>query len=438
MASAKELNLDAVVQEVLTRNPSLVEMTAAWQAASARYPQVTSLDDPMFAATFGPETIHPDDPGVEFASRLEVSQKLPWPGKRRLRGENALAEASAAANTIDDMRLQLIESAKDAFYEYYLVGRALAVNGETLERLRQFRSAAQALYRTPPKEKKVSFQDVYQTDVEIGRTQERQVTLERMGRVAVARMNTLMHRAPDLPLPPPPKEVDDALSLPEPQTLRAEALSRRPDLQALANHIAAEQASLDLAYKEFYPDLEPFFMYDRFMGNTSASRDLATMLGVKLNLPVWQGRRHGAVAEAEARIAQRRAEFDALSDRINFQVQDAYERVRESERVLKLYKDRILPDIELNVKTAQADYKPGLVPAVSVIQAERDRLTLYDRYYEAIAEYHRRLATLERAIGGALDGAPRPQTNRPSDPVGVEECSPGQRPGYPWAQSQKP
>jgi outer membrane protein TolC len=336
------------------------------------------------------------------------------------------------------MRLQLIESAKDAFYEYYLVGRALAVNEETLERLRQFRSAAEALYRTPPKEKKVSFQDVYQADVEIGRTQERQVTLERMRRVAVARMNTLMHRAPDLPLPPPPKEVDDALSLPEPQALRAEALSRRPDLQALANHIAAEQASLDLAYKEFYPDLEPFFMYDRFMGNTSASRDLATMLGVKLNLPVWQARRHGAVAEAEARIAQRRAEFDALSDRINFQVQDAYERVRESERVLKLYKDRILPDIELNVKTAQADYKPGLVPAVSVIQAERDRLALYDRYYEASAEYHRRLATLERAIGGALDGAPRPQTNGPSDPVGVKECSPGQRPGYPGAQSQKP
>jgi outer membrane protein TolC len=332
-----------------------------------------------------------------------VSQKFPWPGKRQLRGENALAEAGAAGNSVEDMHLQLIESAKDAFYDYYLAGRALAVNEETLERLGQFRSAAEALYRTPPKEKKVSFQDVYQAQVEIDRQQERQVTLERMRRVAVARINTLMHQAPDLPLPPPPKEVGDALSLPEPQGLRAEALARRPDLQALANHIAAEQASLELAYKEFYPDLEPFFMYDRFMGNTSANRELATMLGVKLNLPVWQARRRGAVAEAEARIAQRRAEFDSLSDRINFQVQDAYERLRESERVLKLYKEKTLPDIELNVKTAQTDYTAGLVPAVSVIEAERNRLMLYDHYYEAIADYHRRRATLERAIGGPVN-----------------------------------
>jgi outer membrane protein TolC len=150
-------------------------------------------------------------------------------------------------------------------------------------------------------------------------------------------------------------------------------------------------------------------MYDRFMGNTSANRDLATMLGVKLNLPVWQARRRGAVAEAEARIAQRRAEFDSLSDRINFQVQDAYERLRESERVLKLYKEKTLPDIEQNVKTAQTDYTAGLVPAVSVIEAERNRLMLYDRYYEAIADYHRRRATLERVIAGPLDRAPPPR-----------------------------
>ena len=68
----KELSVDGLVQEVLTRNPSLAQMTAAWQAASARYPQVTSLEDPMFAATFGPGTIAPDDRGVEFASRLET------------------------------------------------------------------------------------------------------------------------------------------------------------------------------------------------------------------------------------------------------------------------------------------------------------------------------------------------------------------------------
>src|SRR5262245_37323193 len=49
-----ELTADALVEQVLARNPSLAQMVAAWQAAQARYPQVTSLDDPMFAATVGP------------------------------------------------------------------------------------------------------------------------------------------------------------------------------------------------------------------------------------------------------------------------------------------------------------------------------------------------------------------------------------------------
>ncbi len=66
---APELSVDLLVEQVLARNPSLAQMVAAWQAASARYPQVTSLDDPTFSATIGPETIHPDDPDVEFASR---------------------------------------------------------------------------------------------------------------------------------------------------------------------------------------------------------------------------------------------------------------------------------------------------------------------------------------------------------------------------------
>lgn len=397
-----EISVDVLVEQVLARNPSLAEMVAAWQAASARYPQVTSLDDPMFGATIGPETFAPDDQGVEFAYRLEISQKFPWPGKLKLRGDNALAEARAAQDNVDDMRLQLIESAKTAFYDYYLVGRALAVNKETLERLSQFREAAAALYKTPPKDQKVSYQDVLQADVEIGRQQERQLTLERMRKVAVARINTLMHLPPNSPLPPAPGKaaVDD--SLPDEEVLRANALARRPDLRALADHITAEEAALALAYKEYYPDFEAFFMYDRFMGNVSDNRDLASMLGVKMNLPVRLERRQGAVAEAAARIAQRRAELDKQIDLVNFQVQEAHAQVRESRQAMQLFEKKILPDAELNVKTARKDYETGLVPAVSVIEAERTRLNLHDRYYEIIAEYFRRLATLERAVGGPI------------------------------------
>jgi outer membrane protein TolC len=390
---AAELGVEELVEQVLIRNPTLAQMVAAWQAASARYPQVTSLEDPMVAGTVGPATFGSNT--VEPAYRLEISQKFPYPGKLPLRGANALAEAGAARSDLEDVRLQLVESARTAFYEFYLVARALEVNDESLRLLRDFKQNAEVRYTTA----QGAQQDVLQADVEIGREQQRRLTLGRMRQVAVARINTLMHLPPDAPLPPPPRQLLPGKGLPDAGELRAAALARRPDLQALAQRIAAEEAALALAYKEYYPDFEPFFMYDRFMGNTSDSRPLAYMLGLKTNLPVWLARRRGAVAEAQARLTQRRAELARLTDQVNFQVQEAYAQVAESERTAALYREKILPAARLNVKTAQQEYVAGKIPFLSLIQAQRDVITLQDRYYESVADYFRRQAALERAVG---------------------------------------
>jgi outer membrane protein TolC len=110
-----------------------------------------------------------------------------------LRGQNALAEARAAGSDVEDTRLQLVESTRMAFYDYFLVERALEVNRQNLDLLREFRSNAESRYKTG----QVTQQDVLQADVEIGRQRERLLTLERIRPVAVARLNTLMHSQPN-------------------------------------------------------------------------------------------------------------------------------------------------------------------------------------------------------------------------------------------------
>src|SRR5262249_32946953 len=135
-----ELTADAVVGAVLGRNPSLAQMVAAWQAVAARYPQVTSLDDPMIAGVIGPASIGSRE--VDFAYRVEASQKFPAPGKLHLRGQSARAESAAAHHDIDDMRLQLVEAARSALADYYLAGRWLTVNAEALELLQKLRRNA--------------------------------------------------------------------------------------------------------------------------------------------------------------------------------------------------------------------------------------------------------------------------------------------------------
>jgi outer membrane protein TolC len=397
-AGRAELSADAVVDQVLARSPSLAEMVAAWHAAQARFPQVTSLEDPMFAATIGPGTFAPDDNGLEFAFRLEVSQKLPYPGKLKLRGANALAEAAAAGHIVGDIRLQLAEAARVAFYDYYLAERGLEVNADSLDLLRKFKANAETRYKTGL----VPQQDILQADVEIGREQERRLGLDQMRKIAIARINTLMHLSPDLEVPPSPQRVSLPATITDAPALRTLALGRRPDLLALAERIRAEEAQLGLAHKEFYPDFEPFFMYDRFMGNTTDSRDLAAQIGLRTNLPAYKARRYGAVAEAEARLAQRRAELAKQTDQVNYQVQEAYEKVVQGAKSVELYEKTILPAARANVESAQAAYITGKIPFLTLIEAQRSQVGLRDRYYESSAEYFRRRATLERVVGGPL------------------------------------
>ncbi len=393
----KELSLEEVVEQVVARNPSLAQMVAAWQAASARYPQVSSLDDPMFSAMLAPASFGSNT--VDAGYRLEVSQKFLFPGKLRLRGQSALAEASAAANDVEDMRVQLIEAAKLAFFDYYLVDRGLSVNDESLRLLKDFRESALARFKTGAPQ-----QDVLQAEVEIGRQRERRLLLDRMRQVAVARINTLMNLPPDAPLGDPPPKLKAVPGLPPVETLRTYALAQRPDLKALGDRLAADQTALALAYREYYPDLEAAAAYDSIMGN-GAMRDLAPQIGLRLNIPLRLGRRNAAVSEAQARIVQRRAELASRTNQIHFQVQEAYEQLVESEKVLALYNQTILPAARANVKAAQAAYATGKAPQIpflSLIEAQRNFVNLSERYYEATADYFRRLATLERVIGGPV------------------------------------
>ena len=62
---------------------------------------------------------------------VQASQKVPWPGKRALRGSAAAAEADAMKGDIGDARLRLAEAARTAFYDYYLARRQMDVNAST-------------------------------------------------------------------------------------------------------------------------------------------------------------------------------------------------------------------------------------------------------------------------------------------------------------------
>jgi cobalt-zinc-cadmium efflux system outer membrane protein len=150
-----------------------------------------------------------------------------------------------------------------------------------------------------------------------------------------------------------------------------------------------------LACQEFYPDLEIVGKYDAFM-----PEDMRPQVGMRLNVPLQRQRRWAAVQEAQARLRQQRAEYQSRRDRIQLEVQSAYERLAESHKVANLFTAKILPAAEQNLRSAQANYTAGKVDFLRLVDAERQWNDQRQRYFETISEYHQRAAELDRAVGG--------------------------------------
>jgi len=160
LLAADTLDAQNLIDVVLHRNPSLTAMKETWRAALAQYPQVSSLDDPMLSYSLAPGTFGNND--ISDGHRVELSQKLPWPGKLDLRGRIARFRAAASQHDIETVRQGLIQETLQAFYDYYYVIRAIQINEENIKLLREFQRLAEVKYAAGTASK----QDSLQAEVE--------------------------------------------------------------------------------------------------------------------------------------------------------------------------------------------------------------------------------------------------------------------------------
>lgn len=387
-----ELSLDQFVAEVHRRNPSLQASLAAWSAAAERYPQVVALDDPMFQTMMAPASFASSS-NVQSSYSVGVAQKFPWPGKLALRGQMAQAEANAVSLDSREVQLRLTEATRVAFFDYYLVFRDLELNATNVDAVRTFRETANVKYESSL----VTQQDVLQADVEIAKLESRRIELRQNQRVAVARINTLLHRVPDHRLPPPPTALAIDGNPYSVESLQQLALER-PELGAQASRIQAEQAAIELACKEFYPDFELLGRYDQFW----TDREQRPQIGLNVNIPLNQSRRHAAVDEATFRLRKMQAEYEQQIDNIRHDIEAGFARLDGSRKIALLYDQKILPAARKNVESANAGYTAGKVDFLRLIEAQREQIELQEKQQEAVTEYFRRRAELERAVGTDL------------------------------------
>lgn len=400
-AGAAAMDRGALIEAVLARNPSIEAARRAWGAALEEVPQATSLDDPMIRYALAPLSIASDE--VPFGHEVELSQRLPFPGKRRLAGAVAVAEAEAARSDLAAVRLELALMASNLFDDHYVAGRALAINAEHQVLLRQLQGSAEARYVAG----RAAQQDPLQAEVELAQLERERLVLETDVAVLRAQLNGLLHREVTAALPPPPDELPaDPTPIPPLGELVDAALANRPELDATRARVRAAHTAVDLAGRDFYPDLEVMGSYSSMFGMAEHQ----WMVGIGLNLPIWRGRRRAAERAAEARTGRLSSELLGRIDDVRVEVERARRRLAEAMQVARLYETRLVPAARDQVAAAMAGFPAGTTSFTAVIEAERNQRSVKLQYETTRAEVYRRRAALDRAVGripGSTDGGER-------------------------------
>jgi outer membrane protein TolC len=323
---------------------------------------------------------------------VDVSQRLPFFGKRALRGERALAEADALGADLASARVRLAALASARFDDYWLATRALAVNAEHVRLVEALQRSATARYAAG----EAGALDALEAESELSELEHERVMLETERRIAAEELAALLHRDPTRPLPappdalvppPPPVESDDALV--------ARTLAERPELRAAAGRVRAAAAAVGLARREYWPDVTLVGAHDSLW----QEEELQPFVGISFSVPLQRASRRAAVEEAEAELTRAEEETRALEDEVRAAVRSASARLAEQRHLATIFRDRRLPAARDRLVAARIGFETGQVEFSDVIAAARALRAAELGLEEAIANTSRRHAELERATG---------------------------------------
>ena len=393
--------VEALVAEALAQNPDLQALQEALVASRARPEQANALPDPMFSVLYVNDGWAPSL-GQQAMTTLGFmgSQTLPWPGKRDLREKIAKQDAVAPAERLERQRLAVVAGVRRAFWSLVLAEESLGVLHEQADVWKEAEGVARARYAVG----QGAQQDVLRAQLEITRFEQLRAEQEADIESRLAELSRLVGSEVrrdcviGVHLSPRPEPRDLA-------TLQAQAEATLPELRAGAAGVERERLAIELAQRDFKPDLAVQAGYMNRGG-----LDPMWQAGVGITLPLYRARRHAAVAEAEAGRRAVALQVEAVRAQIRYRTRERDAQLRAAERMAAVYADGLLPQARLSYEASIASYQAGKVPFLTVLEAlstlYRDRidhlrvLAAHERIKASIAEASLE-ATSEMPSGGA-------------------------------------
>jgi outer membrane protein TolC len=378
------LRLADVVRVASERRDEIQAARARARAGEARPNIVAALEDPMLAPSLDhlPFMIGGADVSVT------IEQRLPLSGIRGHRRTSALADLERLRADVSRTTLDVGVQAANAFLMLQERRRTAALVTEQIGFARDVVTAANARYAsgTAPQS------DVLRAEVEVARLEAFGKSLVSEVRGAEAMLNTTLAQDADLPVP-----ALAPLAFPQPvpswPAIKS-ALTARPELAAGRAEIARADADVEVMRDMFHPmaTIRTGPAYTMAEG-----RGWMAMVGV--SLPIWRGKLHAGVAEAQAMRAMSEGDLKAMTRMIEGDAAVAVNRLQAARDRQLALRDDVLPRARMAIDPAVAGYAAGRLPLVSVLEAVQVLWSVQSDLIAADTDLGLAWARLGRAVG---------------------------------------
>jgi len=403
-------DLQALVVESLKANSEVKQMASLAGAAKETIKPAGALEDPT--VSFGMTNIPTDTWRLNQDSMtqkmLELSQKFPFPGKRRLRSEVATEQAKSEDLAYRDKANEIRAKVVMGYWNL-----ALAYTGfDIVQKNKQFWEQVVQVTETRYKVGQGMQPDVLQAQVELGNYLDRLFQWKQRQESIQADLNALRSKPPQTPIgrPYPLKPRPFALKL---EDLLAQA-ETRPQLQALKALVAKQEKAVDLAKKEYFPDATVSLGYAfRETLGPPVNMKQADMFagGVMFNIPIWQASKiKPKIREEQERQAAAESAVQSTWNQLAAAIKDRYAKLMRLAQQITLYNQGIVPQARQAAEASLASYQVG---GLGFQQLYQNQINVYNAeltMQEYLKDFEENWAELEWLVGAEL---PRPAGGKP-------------------------
>lgn len=388
-----------VARAVLARNPSAAAARLAVRAAREAARGEGAFPEPMLEGRLAPLSL-PAGPFVDDSVPLgfELMLSQPVPLTDRLGQARAAAEAEAEAMAAEEraLRLELAERGAMLACDAWELSRTFDVNAHHRDTLVAMQSAA----RDAVAAGRGTVDEALRIDDEVAALVDEDLARAAALDVVKARLNALLHRVPDAPLPAPPAELPpldegdgDAPDPGRPGSVVTPAA--HPAVDVARARARAALARAEEAAGRAVPDLFVTASYSSMWPEVQHQ----LMVGVAVELPTATEARDASVERARAerevaaRLAEERTDLVAADARISAR------RLEEARARAALFGDQRLPLAARRSAAARTAFAAGQGSLLESLMTQRDERHVALEAERARAEVCRREASLRRARG---------------------------------------